>query len=119
MTGREKELIIRGGRGYIPSALEEIASEIKGVRSGCVVAVGLYSERRATEKVFVVAETRAPEEEHDALAEKIREALKYNGIVVNQVVLIGPGQLPRTTSGKLKRLRVAEILKTGGDFSQD
>jgi acyl-CoA synthetase (AMP-forming)/AMP-acid ligase II len=119
VAGREKELIIRGGRGYIPSAIEEIASEVEGVRSGCVVAVGLYSERRATEKVYVVAETRLPEDEHDAVAESIREALRSRGIIVNQVVLIPPGALPRTTSGKLKRLKVAEILNSGGDFSAD
>ncbi len=116
VTGREKELIIRGGHSYIPSALEEIASGVEGVRSGCVVAVGVYSERRATEKVYVVAETRLPEERHAALGESIREALQTNGVTVNQVRLVGPGALPRTTSGKLRRLRVAEVLKSGGVF---
>jgi acyl-CoA synthetase (AMP-forming)/AMP-acid ligase II len=114
ITGREKELIIRGGHSYIPSALEEIASAVEGVRSGCVVAVGVYTERRATEKVYVVAETRLPEERHAALGESIREALQTNGVTVNQVRLVGPGALPRTTSGKLRRLRVAEVLKSGG-----
>jgi len=119
VAGREKELIIRGGRGYIPSAIEEIASEVEGVRSGCVAAVGLYSERRATEKVYVVAETKLPVDEHNAVADSVREALRSRGIIVNQVVLIPPGALPRTTSGKLKRLKVAEILNSGGDFSAD
>ena len=119
VAGREKELIIRGGRGYIPSAIEDIASGEAGVRSGCVVAVGLYSEKRATEKVYVVAETRQPDDEHDALAEGIRETLRSNGIIVNQVVLIPPGALPRTTSGQLKRLKVAQILESAGDFSKD
>ncbi|MDP3940417.1 MAG: AMP-binding protein [Deltaproteobacteria bacterium] len=113
VTGREKEIIIRGGTSYIPSVLEAIVGEVEGVRPGCVVAVGVYSERRATEKIYIVAETRLPEEERAALAEAAREALRLNGVEVNQVILTDSGTLPRTTSGKLRRLGVAEKLKTG------
>jgi acyl-CoA synthetase (AMP-forming)/AMP-acid ligase II len=113
VTGREKELIIRGGYSYSPLALEEIVSGVEGVRPGCVAAVGVYSERRATERIYVVAETRAPEEDRAPIAELAREALRRNGVEVSQVFMTSPGTLPRTTSGKLQRLRIAGMLKTG------
>lgn len=111
VTGRKKEVIIKGGHTMIPSVIEEIASRVEGIRAGCVVAVGLYVEERQTEAVYVVAETRAEAAEHAALAERVREALRANGITIDQVVLVPPGDLPKTTSGKLRRREVAERLR--------
>ncbi|WP_234023533.1 AMP-binding protein [Sorangium cellulosum] len=113
VTGRKKEVIIKGGHTMIPAVIEEIAARVEGVRAGCVVAVGLYLEERQTEAVYVVAETRADASEHAALAERVRESLRSNGVTVDQVVLVPPGELPKTTSGKLRRSEVAERLREG------
>jgi len=110
VTGRHKELIIRAGQNLVPAHLEEIAARVEGVRAGGVAAVGVWSERLATERAWVVAETRAPATEHAALAQAIRDALKAHGIDIDGVHLIGAGTLPKTTSGKLVRGRVAELL---------
>jgi acyl-CoA synthetase (AMP-forming)/AMP-acid ligase II len=111
ITGRRKEIIIKGGRNYAPAAIEEIASHVPGVRAGCVAAVGVRSEERQTEMLCVLAETKLEPSEHPALAERLREALKAHGIAVDHVRLAAPGSLPKTTSGKIRRGAVAEAWK--------
>ncbi len=64
MTGRVKDLIIKGGHNLMPAPVEEIACAVDGVRAGCVAAVGVPSQRRGTELVVVVAETKADEADH-------------------------------------------------------
>ncbi|WP_437837404.1 AMP-binding protein [Sorangium sp. So ce1153] len=113
VTGRKKEVIIKGGHTMIPAVIEDIAARVDGIRAGCVVAVGLFVEERQTESVYVVAETRADVSEHAGLAERVREALRANGVTVDHVVLVPPGDLPKTTSGKLRRREVAERLRAG------
>jgi fatty-acyl-CoA synthase len=113
ITGRKKELIIKGGHNLIPSILEEIASEVEGVRAGCVAAVGVRSEQRQTELAYVLAETKLESEARGVLAERIRERLRAHGIAVDHVLLVAPGTLPKTTSGKMKRRAIAESIAAG------
>lgn len=113
ITGRKKELIIKGGHNLIPSILEELTAEVEGVRAGCVAAVGLRSEQRQTELVYVLAETKLEAEAQAALGERIRERLRAAGIAIDHVLLVAPGTLPKTTSGKLKRKALAEAIASG------
>lgn len=113
ITGRKKELIIKGGHNLIPSILEELTAEVEGVRAGCVAAVGLRSEQRQTELVYVLAETKLEAEAQVALGERIRERLRSAGIAIDHVLLVAPGTLPKTTSGKMKRKALAEAIASG------
>jgi acyl-CoA synthetase (AMP-forming)/AMP-acid ligase II len=110
ITGRQKEIIIKGGHNLIPSILEEIAGAVAGVRPGAVAAVGIPSAELETELVCVAAETRCERIEHPALAERIRRALKDRGVAVDRVFLLPPRCLPRTTSGKLRRISIVRML---------
>jgi len=58
VTGRVKDIIIKGGRNLYPHEVEELAARIDGIRKGCIVAFGLTDEATGTEKLVVVAETR-------------------------------------------------------------
>lgn len=113
ITGRKKELIIKGGHNLIPSILEELASEVEGVRAGCVAAVGVRSEQRQTELAYVLAETKLEVEAQGALAERIRERLRAHGITIDHVLLVAPGTLPKTTSGKIKRKAISDAIAAG------
>jgi acyl-CoA synthetase (AMP-forming)/AMP-acid ligase II len=110
VTGRKKDLIIKGGHNLAPAHLEAITDTVEGVRPGCVAAVGVPCPQRATELVYLVAETRQPTQEHASLRHRIREALKAHGINVDQVLLVAPQTLLRTTSGKLRRRAMSEML---------
>src|SRR5262249_50640790 len=58
VTGRVKDIIIKGGRNLYPHEVEELAGRADGIRRGCVVAFGLKDEGSGTEKLVVVAESR-------------------------------------------------------------
>jgi acyl-CoA synthetase (AMP-forming)/AMP-acid ligase II len=110
VTGRRKELIIRAGRNLIPTVIEDIVGQIEGVRAGCVCAVGVFHPGRGTERAVVVAESKLPPDEQPGLVRRIIEALERDGIDVDEVKLVEPGWLPKTTSGKLRRTAVVERL---------
>ena len=58
LTGREKDIIIRGGRNISPYELEEAVGDIPGVRRGCVAVFGSLDAASGTERIVVLAETR-------------------------------------------------------------
>src|SRR5205807_1793356 len=60
VTGRVKDIIIKGGRNYYPHEIEAAAGAIAEVRQGCVAAFAVRDEARGTEAIVVVAETRVP-----------------------------------------------------------
>ena len=90
VTGRVKEVIIKAGQNIYPAIIEELVAAIEGVRG--VAAVGVPAPEQGTELVCVVAETRLPEEEHAALAARIRHALRDRGIVADRVALVRSGR---------------------------
>ena len=106
VCGRKKELIIIRGANYYPHDIEATVRELPGIKRGNVTA---FSTRRdGVERLIVVAEAdpREGEELRQAIATRILEAL---GLEVGEVVLIPVGGLPRTTSGKLQRAKVAQL----------
>jgi fatty-acyl-CoA synthase len=113
VTGRKKELIIKGGHNLSPAAIEDVASAVEGVRAGCLAAVGVRSAERETEHAYLVAETKLEAEARSSLDELIRERLREHGMSVDFVLLVAPGTLPKTTSGKVRRAVVAEAIASG------
>ncbi|HLJ48036.1 MAG TPA: AMP-binding protein [Bryobacteraceae bacterium] len=110
VTGRKKELIIKGGQNLIPSVLEEIVAALPGIREGAVAAVGVRSPELETEFCCIVAETRLEASEQPRLVDEIRHSLRTHGVHVDKVVLMPPKSLPKTTSGKLQRLAIAGMI---------
>ncbi len=115
ITGRSKDLIIRAGRNIYPQELESAVSGIPGIRSGCVVVFGVSSRADAIEKLVIVAETR----ESDAtVLENIRReirhvALDILGAHADDIQLVPPRTIPKTSSGKLRRSASAELYRRG------
>ena len=58
VTGRVKDIIIKGGRNLYPHEVEELAARVEGIRKGCIVAFGIKDQASGTEKMVVVAESR-------------------------------------------------------------
>lgn len=114
VVGRLKDLILKGGRNYAPQDFEALASEVEGVRQGCVAAFGITDEERGTERIVVVAETRVPPAEHPALARAIAARLSQGlGVQPDDVRLIAPGALPKTSSGKIQRDKARKLYLQG------
>src|SRR5262249_49193619 len=101
VTGRVKDIIIKGGRNLYPHEVEELAGRADGVRRGCVVALGLKDAGSGTEKLVVVAETReAQAARRSAIAAAVsREVAAGLGLPPDRVELVPPGSIPKTSSG--------------------
>jgi fatty-acyl-CoA synthase len=101
VCGRIKDVIILGGRNVYPQDVERAVADVTGVRAGNVIAFGTEG-KRGRESLVVVAESKGAELDH------IRAAVKsavYDavGTAPEDVVLVRPGSLPKTSSGKLQR----------------
>ncbi|NJD34217.1 MAG: AMP-binding protein, partial [Betaproteobacteria bacterium] len=111
ITGRIKDMIIRGGRNLYPYELEDAVGGLPGVRRGCVAVFGVGAAGQGTEKLVVVAESR--ETDDAARQELIR---RIDGLTVDllgtppdDVVLAPPHAVLKTSSGKIRRSATREI----------
>ncbi len=112
IAGRAKDLIIMRGKNYYAEDVEHVIERLPGVRGGGAVAFAVYDEEKASDLVVAVIETRDPEDA--ALPEKITEAvLQECGIQLDEVVLVPPGTIPKTSSGKRQRALCRERYLSG------
>jgi len=116
LTGRAKDVIILRGRNYAPEEIERAVEGIPGVRTGCVVAASWLPEDAEGGRLALFVETArdaGPEALAD-LPEACRTAvLGAAGLAVDQVELLPPGTLPRTSSGKLRRAEALRLWLAG------
>ncbi len=105
ITGREKDIIIRGGHNIHPQELEEAVGRIAGVRAGNVVVFAASDAGAGTERLVVLAEVRVRDEAARAAIRRQVEALAVDltGLPADDVVLAPPGTVLKTSSGKLRR----------------
>lgn len=115
ITGRQKDLIIKGGRNLHPYEIEAVAGEISGVRKGCVAAFGIPDPTLGTEKLVVVLETRETGEAAKATLSAMVNAriLGALGVPVDLLCLVAPGTVLKTSSGKIARSACREAYLNG------
>jgi fatty-acyl-CoA synthase len=107
LCGRIKDVIIVGGRNVFPEDIERAVGVLDGVRAGNVIAFGVEGYK-GKESVVVVAEVRA--DDLDAVRHDIHHrALDVCGLPPRDVMLVKPGTLPKTSSGKLQRAKCREL----------
>ena len=109
LCGRIKDVIIVGGRNVFPEDIERSVGTLEGVRAGNVIAFGVEGYKRK-ESVVVVAEVRTVGETtlDDVRAAIHHRTLEVCGLPPRDVMLVEPGTLPKTSSGKLQRSKCRE-----------
>lgn len=117
ITGRLKEAIILQGVKYYPHDIEAcIYSALPEVRHQGVAAFSI--EGASGEQVVVAAEIEREllrTADLRAIAGSIRRVVSEEyGIVLRDVVLIRPGTLPKTTSGKIQRRHCSDLYLAEG-----
>jgi len=115
ITGRVKDIIIKGGRNLYPHEVEELAARAEGIRKGCVVAFGLKDASTGTEKLVIVAESREEDAGRRAriVAAINEEVSRGLGLPPDRVELIPSGSIPKTSSGKLRRDETKQLYAAG------
>jgi len=109
ICGRQKDVIIMGGRNIYPTDIERAATSVEGVRAGNAVAVRIDAGSRR-ERFAVVLESKlagdADAERTIAkeVAARVRDAVDMRPFAV---VVLPAGSLPKTPSGKVKRAATA------------
>ncbi|MCP5158199.1 MAG: AMP-binding protein [Gammaproteobacteria bacterium] len=111
LTGRVKDLIIRGGRNIYPYELEQAVGEIPGIRKGCVAVFASDDPGTGSERLVVVAETRAVQPEaRERLRQQIQNiSVDLLGMPPDAVQLAPPRTVLKTSSGKIRRAAVREL----------
>ncbi len=119
ISGRIKEVIISRGLNVHPQDMELTGQKAHPyIRPGGIVAFAIPGQEEAAgivaeidKKVFAAGPT---EEQLREAANAVRKAVTLaHGVPVGVMALVKPGTIPRTTSGKRQRLRVAKMWASG------
>jgi len=107
ITGRKKDLIIRGGVNISPAAIEEVLMQARGVAEVAVVSIPheLYGE-----DVVAVLKLEAGttlESVLDALVSHAKHNLAQHQQPARYIAI---DEFPRTASGKIQKARIRELV---------
>ncbi|MGJ4994237.1 fatty acyl-AMP ligase [Bradyrhizobium sp. HKCCYLS3077] len=117
ITGRIKDLLIIRGVNHYPQDIEAtVQATDPALRPNCGAAFSVPDED-SSETLVVVQEVERTERKRidiEELAGLIRERVtEAHEVFARHVVLIRPGQLPKTTSGKIQRRRARQLWLDG------
>jgi polyketide synthase 12 len=105
VTGRLKDLIVIDGRNHYPQDLE-LSAELShpALRPGCTAAFSVDAGTEGEQPVVVAEVTPDAAGEAEKIADQVRGAIgEAHGLSLHEVVLVGPGTIPKTSSGKIRR----------------
>lgn len=114
VTGRLKDLMIIRGRNYYPNDIEQTAEGAhEALRPGNAAAFTVDGEDDE-ELVVVVEIVPAKLGDGDEVVDHVRRAITtVHGITPGRVVLLLPGRLPKTSSGKIRRRETRRLVTSG------
>ncbi len=112
VCGRLKDVIIMAGRNIYPTDIERAAGRVRGVRPGCAVAVRLDAGRsRETFAVAVECKVFGDEAQMRRVERQVaHEVFAEVDVRPRNVVVLAPGTIPKTPSGKLRRAHALSLV---------
>ena len=111
VCGRTKDVIVIAGNNIYPTDVERAACAVPGVRAGNAVAVRIDAGQ-FREGFAVLAESKLATDPVEAERIRAEIALRVNQAVghnARAVLVLPPGGVPKTGSGKLQRRKAAEM----------
>lgn len=114
IIGRIKDLLIVYGRNHSPDDIEATIQEITAGRCAAIAVPD-----RGVEKLVAIIELKKRGESEEEAADRLRGVKsdvtsaisKSHGLSVADLVLVSPGSIPITTSGKIRRSQCVELYR--------
>ncbi|MFI5509151.1 fatty acyl-AMP ligase [Mycobacterium sp. NPDC051804] len=112
VCGRIKDVIIMAGRNIYPTDIERAACRVNGVRPGCAVAVRL--DAGLSRETFAVAvectDFADPTQVRRVERQVAHEVFAEVDVRPRNVMVLEPGTIPKTPSGKLRRAHALSLV---------
>ena len=108
IMGRRKDLLIVDGRNHYP---EDIEATIREITGGRVAAIAVEDD--TSENLVAIVEVK-PAPQLDSVKHEVARAVwTSHNLRFGDLVLVSPGSIPITTSGKIRRSSCAELYREG------
>ncbi len=115
VVGRSKEMLIIRGRNLPPYDVERVIGELAEVGQGQAVVFSVADHDRGGERNVAVVAARVTDDDgqHRVRAQAAARVRQVFGISLDDVVVVPRRAIPRTTSGKIQRLKMRELYQAG------
>ncbi len=112
ITGRAKEVIFSKGQNYYPHDLERIIEEVDIIKANKVAFIGFNDNELREDQILAFIKFRRSIEKFIPIQEQIKKAImKKIGLEVEEAIPVR--KFPKTTSGKVKRYKLAQMYRVG------
>lgn len=113
--GRAKDVIIINGRNHDPAYIEFATEGVPGIRHERTAAFAVSSDTRATEGfILLVEKEKGDLRNQEEVVTLVRDSVtEKTGLIPDSVHIIEIGQMPRTTSGKVRRAEARRQFLSG------
>ncbi|MEO0459179.1 MAG: AMP-binding protein, partial [Cyanobacteria bacterium P01_A01_bin.114] len=114
VTGREKDVIIINGLNHYSHEIEAIAETVDGVAVSYTVAIGIRQPQQDTDLLIIFFSPSEPQADLAELLRKIRgQIIRSIGISLTHVIPVDKSDIPKTSIGKLQRLKLKQQFEAG------
>jgi acyl-CoA synthetase (AMP-forming)/AMP-acid ligase II len=113
ILGRKKEIIIIRGSNYFPHEIEETLAQHPMLYKSSCIAFGLPDHANGTERLVIAVEARPVDATAQTRSECQSLLQQQIGFAAQDICFVEPGALPRTTSGKLQRVKCRDLYANG------
>lgn len=119
VTGRKKDVIIINGLNINAEEIEMQLLKNKSLRAGRLVAIPTKCKKNDSEDIALIIETKPrlyclQEAYRENLADKVFKQINdYISVKKENIFIVPPGTIIKTTSGKVKRQKMRELLEDG------
>jgi fatty acid CoA ligase FadD21 len=111
IVGRIKDMLIVRGRNHYSEDIEET---VRGITRGRVAAISVADDQN--EQLVTIIEYKKPDESRelaDVKSDVTAAISRAHGLQIADIVLVAPGSIPTTTSGKIRRSACVEQHRQG------
>jgi len=113
IVGRAKDMIIINGRNHWPQDIEWAVEQLPGFKAGDIAAFAITGPSGEETPAVLVHCRVSGAEERGRLRDEIRERVRAITGIMPVVELVPPRTLPRTSSGKLSRVKARSLYLSG------